>query len=555
MYDDFAHQPLLPRKMSQLSASIAWADADGDGWEDLLLAAGRGGRLALLHNDHGKFTEGRVSPIVPDGMAGMVVMDAGAAGPVALSASPRLSADGSSPGVLSTQLKAGGSLEPKPLTLPLPAGMNAGVLALADVDGDGAVDLFVGARCKAGAYPVGAPSALYLRKGDGWVADSRNEALLGKVGLVTSAVFTDLNGDGWPDLAVAAEWGPVRVYLNEHGALRDATEELGLGSFTGWWSSLAAGDFDGDGRMDLVVGSWGKNTVYESLRGKGLRLYYGDIDGDGQADLIEAHFDQETADWVPRRTLGALAEGIASLKQRFASNEAFSRVTMPELLSGKPGLYLEARVLESTVFLNREGRFEPVSLPSAAQVAPVFGISVADFDGDGREDLFLAQNFSQVPAGEMPNIAGRGLILRGRGDGRFETAGPGLSMGGDQRGAAVADYDHDGRTDLAVGVNSGEWRLFHNIISKPGIRVALRGTGANPGAIGAKFQMISTDGATTPMRELHAGSGSGSQDALIQVVHPGSSTGRIAVQWPGGLWTTNDVAASAGEVLVTQPSR
>src|SRR5881227_3200587 len=147
-----------------------------------------------------------------------------------------------------------------------------------------------------------------------------------------------------------------------------------------------------------------------------------------------------------------------------------------------------AASLDHQVFLNRGGGFEARSLPAEAQFAPAFYAGVADFDGDGHEDLFLSQNFFPTEIATPRYDAGRGLVLRGKGDGTLEPV-PGQVSGilvyGDQRGAALADYDGDGRIDLVVSQNGAETKLYHNEHARPGLRVRLEGGLLNPHGIGA----------------------------------------------------------------------
>ena len=205
------------------------------------------------------------------------------------------------------------------------------------------------------------------------------------------------------------------------------------------------------------------------------------------------------------------------------------------------------------VFLNRGGKLEPRSLPEEAQFAPVFGINVADFDGDGREDVFLAQNFFDVRPEDSRLDAGRGLWLRGQGDGRFVPVrgqDSGVKVYGQQRGSAVADFDGDGRVDLAVAQNGGEMKLFHNETGRPGLRVRLAGSPGNPAGIGASVRLVS--GALPgSAREIHSGSGYWSQDSAVQIMG-GTGPAQIQIRWPGGPTTTTELPAGR-EITVPAP--
>jgi hypothetical protein len=218
---------------------------------------------------------------------------------------------------------------------------------------------------------------------------------------------------------------------------------------------------------------------------------------------------------------------------------------------------LEAAHLESTVFLNRGDHFDVVGLPFEAQLAPAFAICAADFDGDGHEDLFLSQNFFAVPADTPRCDAGRGLLLRGDGNGGF-SAVPGQESGiavhGEQRGAATCDYDGDGRVDLAVSQNGAETKLYRNAAAKPGLRVRLRGPAGNPSAIGATLRPVSKD-RKGPARELHAGSGYWSQDSAVQVVCAPEPPNQLTIRWPGGKTTTLNIPVGARELAADVDGR
>ena len=174
------------------------------------------------------------------------------------------------------------------------------------------------------------------------------------------------------------------------------------------------------------------------------------------------------------------------LRERFRSHRVYSEATVTDALGAfAPRLRkLEITTLASMVFLNRGDHFESVPLPREAQLAPAFGVNIADFDGDGREDVFLSQNFFAT-APETPRLdAGRGLVMRGDGAGRFSAmpaTESGIEVYGEQRGAAVADFDADGRVDLVVAQNGAATKLFHNTGAKPGLRVRLTGPAGNRG--------------------------------------------------------------------------
>src|SRR5438132_3083246 len=363
-----------------------------------------------------------------------------------------------------------------------------GPLAVADVYGDGNLDLFVGGRVAPGAYPAAQSSRLFRNEGGRFVLDEANTALFRGIGLISAAVFSDVNGGGWPDLILAPDWGSLKLFLNDKGRLRAASAEWGLARTVGRWNGVTTGDLDGDGRPDIVATSWGRNTRVRVDAAHPLLLYYGSFTPSGRMDMVEAQYDDRLKAVAPLTQLGRLMTALPSVRLGARTFATYADATMQGIFG--PSLahvqHLEAATLDHVVFFNRGGRFEAVPLPAEAQLAPAFYAGIADFDGDGHEDVFLSQNFYPTAVGTPRYDAGRGLLLLGDGKGGLR-ATPGAESGivvyGDQRGAAYADYDGDGRLDLAVSQNGAETRLFHNRGAKPGLRVRVVGPASNPDAI------------------------------------------------------------------------
>jgi len=187
-----------------------------------------------------------------------------------------------------------------------------------------------------------------------------------------------------------------------------------------------------------------------------------------------------------------------------------------------------------------------------AQYAPAFHASVADFDGDGHEDIFISQNFFASPVETARSDAGRGLWLKGNGNGSVTPVSgqeSGIKVYGEQRGAALGDYDRDGRIDLVVTQNGAETKLYHNVGAKPGLRIKLAGPKGNPSAVGATIRLIYKDG-YGPAREIHSGSGYWSQDSMIQVMGYRDVVKGIWVRWPGGHVTESEISDGASEITV-----
>ncbi|HWA85669.1 MAG TPA: VCBS repeat-containing protein [Opitutus sp.] len=480
--DEEAAPTALPARGERRDPTAVVGDLARDGGQDLVLGA----------------TGGEPLRIVSDGNVQQLATGGGADGPMAI-----FDADGDGVNdLIVTKAEAAppqlflndgrGTLRPAPRAALPEIAISGGAVAVADFDRDGRPDVFVGARWLTGEYPEPPRSVLWRHREliagggsnqpagsadidgsrtDPWFEDVAPEIAPGleHVGLVTAAVWSDVDGDGWPDLIVACEWGHVSCFHNDHGKrFEDWTEKLGFAAAgTGWWCALASGDFNGDGRPDFVAGNVGLNTRYRADAAHPALWFAGDFAGRGRPQLVEAYFENgKLYPWATRRDLGAL---VPAVLRRYTRNDAYARATLPEILGADKlarAQQFAATELRSGVFLSQPDgtyRFEP--LPRIAQIAPLTGIVTGDFDGDGFADIYAVQNSFAANGGVERCDGGLSQLLRGDGRGSFTPVPPadsGLVVPDLAKAVVVVDFDRDGWPDILVARANGKIRAFHN---------------------------------------------------------------------------------------------
>jgi hypothetical protein len=472
-FDEFTRQRLLPRRLNGQGPALAVADVNGDGIDDVFVSgtAGQAGELFLGQSD-GTFKSAADQPWAgaaeADG-AGAVFLDLNNDGhpDLLITAGGVQQAQGDAR--LNDQLYLNdghGKFTPAPTGL-LPAdGESTGAVAAADFDGDHQIDVFVGGRVVPGHYPETPRSFLYHNVG-GKLVDVTDELAPGlrHIGMVTAAVWCDVDHDGRPDLLVATEWGPICYFHNTGHGFENWTAKAGLAGATGWWSALAVADVNGDGRMDIIAGNVGLNTKYHATAAEPTVLFAGDFDGSGRDQLLEAQY--QDGKLYPARGRSKLAYAFPWLTKKYPTYRAYSTATMEDIF-GADHLAkvhkLAAAELASGVFLQQaDGTFEFQPLPRTAQIAPINAIVAADLDGDGKLDLYcVGNNFGPEPStGRFDGSLG--VLLKGDGHGGFTAILPaksGLCVTGEARSAAAVTLGGSGQKAVVVARNEGPLLLF-----------------------------------------------------------------------------------------------
>ncbi len=431
-FNDFAKQVLLPHKQSTLGPKVTVGDVNGDGLDDFFVggASGQAGKM-YIQTPAGQFEE---NPGQPWSKADLACEDMDAA---------LFDADGDGDLDLYVVSGGGGDMEGKEAALQdrfyvnldgkgnfgkanaLPVMQTSGsVIKTADFDQDGDLDLFVGGANVPGRYPYSSRS--YLLRFDKEklkYVDVTAEIAAGleNPGLVKDAIWTDLNGDGFPDLVVVGEWMPIGIYINKKGVFEDQSAQYGTDQLKGWWYSVAAADIDNDGDEDLIVGNLGHNGKFHAKPEKPFKVFASDFDNNGTCDVVLSK--EYKGKLVPTRGRQCSSEQMPFIKDKFPTFKDFANAGVEDILGKEnleAALKLEVTTFESMILINNGGSFKASHLPNEAQIAPINGIICDDFDQDGNKDLLIAGNNFDAEVETPRYDAGTGLVLKGDGHGHFQ---------------------------------------------------------------------------------------------------------------------------------------
>jgi len=304
-------------------------------------------------------------------------------------------------------------------------------VAVNDVNGDGFIDIFVGSRIIPGKYPVTPTSYFLLNDGKGYFTNQTQKMApeLEKIGMVTDAVWVDLNQDNKKELVVVGEWMPISVFTYEMGKMVNKTDKYFDKGYNGFWNKITVGDFNKDRKPDLMIGNWGENSQIKASENAPAETYYKDFDKNGSIESILCCCIQGKS--YPYVTRDELLNQIGGYRSQYPTYESYADATLETIFTAedlKDVGHLMVNHLQTTLFLSTNtSKFKVNPLPIQAQYAPVHTITVLDFDKDGNDDVLLCGNnlHTKIRLGRMD--ANYGFLMKGNGKGDFQYLNQSLS--------------------------------------------------------------------------------------------------------------------------------
>lgn len=481
-YDDFMYNRLMPHKLSQYGPSLAVGDIDNNSTQDVFVGGSYDNRgTFFLQDQNGQFTQKELPGDDSKSRKaredeGTLLFDADGDGDLDLyivsgSVENRRGSENFQDRIYENN--GDGSFTYLPEALPAIAESGMAVRA-SDFDKDGDLDLFIGGRVVPNFYPL--PASSYLLRNDSNSGELRFTNVtpdlaepLREIGMISDALWTDFDNDGWTDLILAGEWMPLTFLKNREGKLVDITGDTGISENSGWWNSLAGGDFDRDGDIDYIAGNLGLNSLYQADVEEPVGIYGNDFSEQGLFTGLPTTYMpdfQGVRKEYPVHPRDEVLQMLRRTDTPFQTHANYGRSTVNDIFSEadlKDAVILKAIFLESAYIENLgEGKFAMRALPVEAQFAPVFGMLVDDFNADGNPDILLNGNDygAQVQIGSYDAL--NGLLLQGDGAGNFtplSIAESAIFIPGDGK-SLVKVEGADGRYLAFAGQNSGPLKVY-----------------------------------------------------------------------------------------------
>ncbi len=436
-FNAFNSEGLIPHMLSTQGPPLAKGDVNGDGLQDIFVGGGKDQSAALfVQMPTGTWKEKSSKDFKKDSPSENTAaefFDFDGDGDLDL----MVASGGQNPQTDREQLKpilyqndGKGNFQIAKSALPNIL-LNVSCIKSCDFDRDGDIDVFIGGSVLPLLYGMSPASFFLINDGrshfsvsPNWLGQSTfDNPTAVRPGMVKDAVWTDVNLDRRPDLILVGEWMPITVLIqNQNQQFENRTEEFGMKQTNGWWNTIAAADVDHDGDDDYVAGNLGLNSRLRATPEKPVKMYLGDFDSNGGSDHVLVYFNEDHS--YPFASRDQLVKQIPSLKKKFLRYSDYRDVNLEDIITPKQkgnSAEMHVDVFASSFIRNDNGTLVRSNLPTEAQLAPVYAMSIEDINSDLKPDLILGGNLIATQPDFGPYDASIGLVMLGDGAGNWKS--------------------------------------------------------------------------------------------------------------------------------------
>ena len=469
LFIDFNRNRLFPHMLSTPGPKIISGDIDGDGVDEILMPGSKDNKSSLMRWKFDSLVEDTEFEL-PDEIQSEIVeplfFDADLDGDLDLYIANGGVEFSKFIPYLSDKLyfnDGNGKFELNNKKLPTNSDFfNSGTVEVSDIDGDNDLDLFIGERLISDSYGVAGSGVLLINDGKGSFKDLTLEIApeLNNLGMITDALFVDIDNDLDEDLIVIGEFMGINIFINQNGNFKLSSSNMS--KYKGWWQTIESADFNGDGLIDLVLGNHGLNSRFSASEKYPIRLYVNDFDGNDQLDPVLT-FKSNDEKFYPYDLRHNLIDQMKPLKKIFPDYNSFKSASIEDMFDNEQldeSIKLDVNVLSSSIFMNKgEGRFEIYQLPQRAQFSPIYSILINDFDNDGDPDIIAGGNLFKAKPEIGRYDASFGLYIENNGSNGFfiPKDGYGFNLSGEVRSIILSN------SNIVVGRNSDSLAIFKQL--------------------------------------------------------------------------------------------